>query len=424
MKNDWTALQKELIGLVDELGPAFADRAAGFDTAALFPTENYHDLRDAGLLKLCIPVAAGGTGADYQTYCLVAAQIGRYCGATALTFNMHTCSMLWPAVFCDDHKMPLTEAQRKEFEQLRAFHFERVVDHGALYAMPFSEGGENWTSRPYCPATPVAGGWRLNGRKKFASLAGAADYYSIMCTEAADGRALSNDDVMILAVSSDSSGLRIDGDWDTLGMRATSSLDLVLEDVFVSHENALMPPGVLRNCLANYPHMFMLLAPTYMGISEGAYDFTVNYLRGEIEGLPPVKRRMFGTKRMGVARMQLLLEQSRSMFWRAIAEAGSFPTREEVLHCYATQYTVMENANEICGLAIRTCGGQTIDRKLPLERLYRDSRCGALMLPYTSEICFDYLGILGLYTPDEFDLIEQEEAGLARNSLWRPGTPA
>ena len=46
------------------------------------------------------------------------------------------------------------------------------------------------------------------------------------------------------------------------------------------------------------------------------------------------------------------------------------------------------------------------------------------MLPYTSEICFDYLGILGLYTPDEFDLIEQEEAGLARNSLWRPGTPA
>ena len=424
MKNDWTALQKELIGLVDELGPAFADRAAGFDTAALFPTENYHDLRDAGLLKLCIPVAAGGTGADYQTYCLVAAQIGRYCGATALTFNMHTCSMLWPAVFCDDQKMPLTEAQRKEFEQLLAFHFERVVDHGALYAMPFSEGGENWTSRPYCPATPVAGGWRLNGRKKFASLAGAADYYSIMCTEAADGRALSNDDVMILTVSSDSPGLRIDGDWDTLGMRATSSLDLVLEDVFVSHENALMPPGVLRICLSNYPHMFMLLAPTYMGISEGAYDFTVNYLRGEIEGLPPVKRRMFGTKRMGIARMLLLLEQSRSMFWRAIAEAGSFPTREEVLHCYATQYTVMENANEICGLAIRTCGGQTIDRKLPLERLYRDSRCGALMLPYTSEICFDYLGILGLYTPDEFDLIEQEEAGLARNSLWRPGTPA
>jgi len=425
MKNDWTALQKELIGLIDELGPAFADRAAEFDTAARFPTANYQDLRDAGLLKLCIPVASGGIGADYETYCLVGAQIGRYCGATALTFNMHTCSMLWSAVFCDDQKMPLTETQRSEFEQLRELHFGRVVEQGALYAQPFSEGGENWTSRPIgTVATPISGGWRLNGRKKFASLAGAADYYSIMCTEAVDGRVLSNDDVMCLAVSSDAPGLKFDGDWDTLGMRATSSLDLVLEDVFVGKENALMPPGVLGICLANYPHMFMLLAPTYMGISEGAHDFTVRYLRGEIEGLPPVKRRMFGTKRMGVARMQLLLEQSRSMFWRAIAEAGSFPTREQVLHCYATQYTVMENANEICALAIRTCGGQTIDRKLPLERLYRDSRCGALMLPYTSEICFDYLGILGLYTPDEFDLIEQEEAGQARSSLWRPGTPA
>ena len=106
-------------------------------------------------------------------------------------------------------------------------------------------------------ATPIAGGWRLNGRKKFASLAGAADYYSIMCTEAVDGRVLSNDDVMCLAVSSDAPGLKFDGDWDTLGMRATSSLDLVLEDVFVGHENALMPPGCSRGLsrqLSAYVH--------------------------------------------------------------------------------------------------------------------------------------------------------------------------
>ena len=140
--------------------------------------------------------------------------------------------MLWSALFCDDQKMPLTETQRSEFEQLRELHFGRVVDQGALYAQPFSEGGENWTSRPIgTVATPIAGGWRLNGRKKFASLAGAADYYSIMCTEAVDGRVLSNDDVMCLAVSSDAPGLKYDGDWDTLGMRATSSLDLVLKDV-------------------------------------------------------------------------------------------------------------------------------------------------------------------------------------------------
>jgi alkylation response protein AidB-like acyl-CoA dehydrogenase len=46
----------------------------------------------------------------------------------------------------------------------------------------------------------------------------------------------------------------------------------------------------------------------------------------------------------------------------------------------------MENANEIAQLAIRTCGGQSMLKSLPLERLYRDSRCGSLMLPWTAEL--------------------------------------
>ena len=60
-----------------------------------------------------------------------------------------------------------------------------------------------------------------------------------------------------------------------------------------------------------------------------------------------------------------------------------------MLRAYAAQYTVMENANAICRLAIRTCGGQSMLKSLPLERLYRDSRCGSLMLPWTAELCLD-----------------------------------
>jgi hypothetical protein len=69
-------------------------------------------------------------------------------------------------------------------------------------------------------------------------------------------------------------------------------------------------------------------------------------------------------------------------------------------------------------MAIRTCGGQSMLRSLPLERMYRDSRCGALMLPYTSEIMEDYLSILTLYDMDEIDDAPGDEGG-ARNSLWR-----
>jgi hypothetical protein len=54
-------------------------------------------------------------------------------------------------------------------------------------------------------------------------------------------------------------------------------------------------------------------------------------------------------------------------------------------------------------LAIRTCGDQSMLKSLPIERLYRDSRCGSLMLPWTAEICLDRIGREGLYEPGETD---------------------
>ena len=78
-------LNDEQIGIIAtarELGQAvFAGRAAAYDRDAKFPTENYRDLHRAGLLGIAIPKKHGGLGADYQTYAIAAAEIGRYCGA-------------------------------------------------------------------------------------------------------------------------------------------------------------------------------------------------------------------------------------------------------------------------------------------------------------------------------------------------------
>ena len=78
-------------------------------------------------------------------------------------------------------------------------------------------------------------------------------------------------------------------------------------------------------------------------------------------------------------------------------------TKEQVLRAYAAQHTVMENANALAAKAIRTCGGQSMLKSLPLERIYRDSRCGSLMLPWTAEICIDRLGRETLYELGEKD---------------------
>jgi len=50
-----------------------------------------------------------------------------------------------------------------------------------------------------------------------------------------------------------------------------------------------------------------------------------------------------------------------------------------------------------------TCGGQAMLKSLPLERIYRDSRCGALMLPWTAELCLDRIGREALYETGETD---------------------
>ncbi|MGB1009308.1 MAG: acyl-CoA dehydrogenase family protein, partial [Thiolinea sp.] len=92
----------------------FAERAFHYDREATFPTENYHDLHQAGLLGVCIPEALGGRGADLKTYMLMAAEIGRYCGATALTFNMHVSSCLWTGPLLDLLEMdPETRAEHE-----------------------------------------------------------------------------------------------------------------------------------------------------------------------------------------------------------------------------------------------------------------------------------------------------------------------
>jgi alkylation response protein AidB-like acyl-CoA dehydrogenase len=73
------------------------------------------------------------------------------------------------------------------------------------------------------------------------------------------------------------------------------------------------------------------------------------------------------------------------------------------MRAWAAQHTVMEFANDIARLAIRTCGGQSMLKTLPLERLYRDSRCGSLMLPWTAELCLDRIGKAALYEDGEAD---------------------
>ena len=433
-----TPLQRELVARMAALGPAFAARAERYDREASFPFENYDDLRAAGLLGLCVPTAHGGLGADFTTYVIVAAEMGRWCGATALTFNMHVTSCLWAGEIAD--ALDMTPEQRADHQRNRSIHFARIVGEGRLYAQPFSEGGAaaagaaafGTTARavdggylvngkkifaslagaaaagaaPFgTSARRVDGGYLLNGRKIFASLSGAADWYGVLCTlERADqASGGSRRDAMYLAVPADAPGVQVVGDWDPLGMRGTVSRNLLFKDVWVPATARLMPEGLYHQAASRYPHMFATLSPTYLGVAQAAYDFTVQYLRAEVPGMPKVLRRQYPTKQYAVAEMRIKLEATRALFLQNARDACIDPDRDTRMRLYAAHYTIMENANDISRLAIRTCGGQSMLKSLPLERLYRDSRCGSLMLPWTAELCMDRLGRECLYESGERD---------------------
>ena len=208
-------------------------------------------------------------------------------------------------------------------------HYKRIVEDGAIYSQPFSEGGAAAAGGVAfgTEAKPVKGGWIVNGKKIFASLAGHADYYGVLCTEIAEGEKASRRNTLYLALPAKADGVSVVGDWDPLGMRGTVSRTLLFKDVFVPEDAALMPRGVYFQAAMRWPHMFLTLSPTYMGLAQAAYDFTVRYLRGEVPGTPPVKRRMYPTKQIAVAQMQIKLEQIKAIWFQAVTEARANPTQ-------------------------------------------------------------------------------------------------
>ncbi len=398
-----TQSQRRFVDAVRALGPEFQQRGFAYDDEGRFPVENYADLKRTKLHAINVPTRYGGLGATYVDYGVFSAELARWCGATALTFNMHAATVMWSSVIVDDFDLPADA--KKQHEKRRAAMHDKVVNEGAIFAQPFSEPNSAAAAgkAPFGTAAKrVDGGYLVNGTKHFASLSGYADYYAVVCTEEDKEGLHDVKNTILLAVPAKTNGVKLFGGWDVLGMRATDSRSLDFKDVFVPEDNLLMPPGIYYSAALKWPHMFVSLTPSYLGIAQAAFDFTVAYLRGEAEGAPPAgPARHSAAKQLAVAEMRIKLEQAKALWWRVMHEARLNPTKEERLRCYAAQYTVMEYANDLCQLGIRVCGGRSIFKNFLIERLYRDSRCGSLMLPWTAEICLERLGRESLFEPGE-----------------------
>jgi acyl-CoA dehydrogenase len=373
------------VPLAAELGAQLAPRAGEHDRENTFPFENFQLLRERRYTALTIPEELGGLGASLRQVCYAQAELARHCGSTALAVNMH-------------FYLTLTSMYRwKHGATAVAGLLQRVAGEGLIL---MTSGGSDglW---PSATAVKENGGYRVSGRKVFCSQAPVAD---MLVTFAAYDDPAEGMVVLVLGIPTKSEGVQVVETWDTLGMRATASHDVQLDDVYVSEAqvSARRPWGqldpVLRSALI---HFGPTAAAVYYGIAAGARDEAVRSVarrpggNGQPRGHDPAVGRLIG-----------LMDYKLRVAWWALVGAldelgddyGYELTDQNTNTALLAKRCVVTEAAEVVDLAMEAVGGASYFKRSPLERAYRDVR-GGKYHPLPPEKTLVFAGRLALGLP-------------------------
>jgi alkylation response protein AidB-like acyl-CoA dehydrogenase len=366
---------QELVERAAAVGAEIAASAARHDAEGTFVEESLHAIRAAGLLALAVPSELGGLGATIRQVAMVQRELARHCGSTALATAMH------------QHVVTFTAWRYRRGLPGAEATLRRVADDGIVLV---STGGADFT-RPRGEATKVDGGYRVSGRKVFASLSSAGTVLSTMFAfdDPARGRRVLN---MAVPVASD--GVTVLDNWDTLGMRGTASNDIVLDDVFVGDERVLAdrPYGVIDPPLQVIATIAMpIISAAYLGVADAAYEAALAAAATKA-GDSTVQRQV-----------GLMSHRLRVASWAldgALDEIGDDPEPSvaSVAAVMAAKREVALAGLEVCDLAMEVGGGPAFFKGSPIERAYRDIRA-AKFHPFTPEQTLVHAGRFALGLP-------------------------
>jgi len=343
-----------------------APRAAHYDQQGQNPVDSWRALWADGFLAMAIPREHGGMGLPMATYAAVVRTIAKGCASTAMTAHMHSTVMR----FIDAQATP---AQKQRY-------FAEVVERGKLFGSWGSEPAVS-LSRTFAMETVVrhdGDGWVVDGVKHFCTMALGASYYMVWC--ALDGQPDMSKSLMQVVVPAEAPGLATDGQWNTLGMRATFSPSVTFTGARVPRDAALGDPGqalkvgVIEGFGLGY-------AAIYLGIAEAALEFAMDYVRKRIVkpenvavAQDPIVQRHVGELRVHLDAALLVLADSAAGWEGAdVAERGRLANRAKYL---ATEVGLM-----VTSRVIQVVGGRGAYKDYLAERAFRDLRTATLMPP-------------------------------------------
>ena len=262
--------------------PALRDAAVEADQSGEFYTPHIKTLSDAGLLGLIVPEAYGGMGGTLRDLAVATFAMGTACPSTALAYFFHCSSAsrgllaleALDAGLFDEEEAPIVKAFAE-----RLLH--RMGTEGKWLANFASESTKS--SKSAITITTTASktddGWVLNGVKYFGCASGVADQYLV--TAVLEGNSTA-EGLCVFFVDRDAEGVSIRAPWDSMGMRATATNGIVLENVFVKAEDALTIPAAFTRMMQMSRGTFVgnQLAGTaiYLGAAQSVYDFTIDFL--------------------------------------------------------------------------------------------------------------------------------------------------
>ncbi len=331
--------------------------AAEIDESGEFPEATVKEMGGLGFLGLVADEDEGGVGADTLSYTLVVEEVAKVCGSHGLTIAAHNSLGCWPihAFGTPEQKQRfLAPASRGEF--LLAF--------GLTEAEAGSDAGGTKTT-----AVKDGDDWVLNGSKMWITnshFAGAAIITAVTNPDTGPGQGIS-----AFIVPVDTPGFTVEKKEDKLGMRASDTAPLTLEDVRIPGDLLLGELGAgFKYFMQTLDGGRISIAALALGLAEGAFATARDYAKERQQFGRPIAK--FQAIQFMLADMATQIEAARLLTYEACRrkDAGQpFSTLSAMAKLHAS-----ETAMFVTDKAIQILGGYGFTREYPVERMYRDAK--------------------------------------------------